>query len=223
MASSSRFDRLQDQINENANTLSEKASSLADAAEVNVDTYSDTTGSLASAASGVGVSVSSGNAEAAAATKANPTSAYDNESDEVKTIIRHIEHYALEAGSNKRLSRTDLVSLQTLLVRNLEQLVNLKSNADFAVCFKRLMTLVRENRTGAFSLNNLNRAISSLNKGNNFIDNYTKFIDMVVLFSDPTMRTTYVRRYNLAAGAKFAKNEYQERLIEFIRNICGVQ
>lgn len=222
MASSNRFDRLQDQMNQKAQSLSDAASSITDQNEQEVTSYAATNTALADGSSAVGSSVSSGNAQQAAATKATATSAYDNENDVVKTIIRHLEHYSLSAGKNKSLTRTEIISLQTMLVRNLEQLVNLESSGDFVVCFRRLLELVRENRTGAFSINMLNRCISALNKGNAFLDNYTKFIDMVVAFSDPTIRSTFIRRYNLVAGTNFAKPQYRERLIEFIRAISGL-
>lgn len=222
MGTSNKFDRLQDKMNQTSQSLSDQASAIADSAETPSEPLGATNVSLASSDSAVGTSVSSGNAEVAAAAKQTPESAYANESAEVKTIIRHLEYYALEAAGNKRITRTELIALQTTFARNLEQLVNLTSNGDFAVCFKRLLTLVRENRTGAFSINNLNRCVSSLSKGNTYVENYTKFLDMVITFADPTMRTVYIRRYNLAAGAQFAKADKRERLIEFIRSISGV-
>lgn len=148
--------------------------------------------------------------------------AYRDESDTVKLIVSHLENYVRNADPSKVQTPSSMIDLQKMLVRTLEQLVNLPSNADFAICFKRLMALVKKYEHGAFAPNMRLRRISSLNKGDAYLNAYIAFLDMICAFAEPGNRRTLIQRYNVAKHSLFAKPEYRERLVQFIREIAGV-
>lgn len=146
---------------------------------------------------------------------------YAGESDAVKLIIAHLEDYVLKMAPEKAQTESSLKENQSVLYRTLEQLVNLDNVADFAVCMKRLFALVRKYEDGAFAPNMRFRRLSLLAKGDKQLDKYIAFVDMVCAFATPAVRKTIIQRYNLARAAEFAKPDYRERLIEFVKAISG--
>lgn len=156
--------------------------------------------------------------ETAAKTSAD---VYAGESDAVKLIIAHLEDYVLKMAPEKAQTESSLKENQSVLYRTLEQLVNLDNVADFAVCMKRLFALVRKYEDGAFAPNMRFRRLSLLAKGDKQLDKYIAFVDMVCAFATPAVRKTIIQRYNLARAAEFAKPDYRERLIEFVKAISG--
>lgn len=213
------FDQLADQINQRAATLSETASQNSN--EKVVVEKGDATQSVAAASGATGASISVGNSVTASAATKKAVDAYAKESAEVRGIIDRLEMYSINMGKGKRILPAQIIQNQTDFVRTLEQLVNLSSNGDFAVCFRRLLTLVNENKTGAFGIDLIHRKISSISKSDTYVVNYTAFIDMVLAFSDGKNRPLFIRRYNLNASVQFIKSQYRERCIEFIRAISG--
>lgn len=212
---SKNFDQIATQAAALSATASENAASV-----VTVD-KADTTQSVSDGTSAVGSGVSVGDSVAASAAKKTAVDAYSDQSAEVQSIVNRIELYAINMGKGKRQTPSTLLQNQTDFVRTIEQLVNLSSNGDFAITFRRLLTVAYENKDGAFGIDMIHRRISELKKSDSFIINYTRFIDMVIAFSDNKNRALFIRRYNLDASVQFIKPQYRERCIEFVRSISG--
>lgn len=209
-----KFDKIQKKSQE----LSDAADAVAETAASGENDNSPVAATVATE-SAVGGSVKvSTVSETAAKTSAD---VYAGESDAVKLIIAHLEDYVLKMAPEKAQTESSLKENQSVLYRTLEQLVNLDNVADFAVCMKRLFALVRKYEDGAFAPNMRFRRLSLLAKGDKQLDKYIAFVDMVCAFATPAVRKTIIQRYNLARAAEFAKPEYRERLIEFVKAISG--
>lgn len=209
-----KFDKIQKKSQE----LSDAADAVAETAASGENDNAPVAATVATE-SAVGGSVKvSTVSETAAKTSAD---VYAGESDAVKLIIAHLEDYVLKMAPEKAQTESSLKENQSVLYRTLEQLVNLDNVADFAVCMKRLFALVRKYEDGAFAPNMRFRRLSLLAKGDKQLDKYIAFVDMVCAFATPAVRKTIIQRYNLARAAEFAKSEYRERLIEFVKAISG--
>lgn len=203
-------------VQKRAQALSDSASAQAAASASPAEENAPVSSSVASGDT-TGTSVKTSTVSEATKT----VSPYSNESDSVKLIVVQLETYVLKAAPGLRQTPASLKELQGNLIATLDQLVNLKENVDFALCMRRLLTLVKENDSKAFAANMRNRAISAQTKSDVYLTRYLRFLDMICAFAVPAVRASLIQRYNVAAGAEFAKPEYRERLIEFIRAISG--
>lgn len=205
-------------IQERAQALSETASAAQATIATGVEDNSATATSVASSED-----ISTGTTVSTSTYKETTTvaSAYANQSDRVKLIVAHLEDYVLRAAPGKVIATSELVSLQKQIISTCEQLVNLEDNAEFAICYRRLLTLAKENEDKAFSPSARYRSISQQTKGDAYLTNYLKFMDMTCAFAAPSARASLIQRWPLASSAAFAKAQYRERLISFIREISG--
>ena len=208
-------------------SIQEKSQALSDAADqISADSQDTSSENAAVSATLVTDDSATGTSASVSTVKETNTTtvsdAYSTESDTVKLIISHLEDYVLKADPSKVQTSSSILDLQKMFVRTVEQLVNLSSTADFALCFKRLLVLAKKYEDGAFAPNMRFRRISSLPKGDAYLNAYISFIDMVCAFADPATRRTLIMRYNVGKHAMFAKPEYRERIVQFVREISGV-
>lgn len=219
-----RADRLQSRMAQAA-SLSEQASKNEAEfnAKIDVPEGTDSAASTIVEESPVGVSVATA-AQEQTAPVARAVDAYADKSDIVRSIIVHLETYALEASPGKVVNPDELLSLQKMLIRTTTQLVNLPDHGEFAICFSRLLKLVRENKDGAFAGNMIFRGLSRLPQNDTILNRYRFFMDMIVAFSDPSQRRLLIKKWNLQQGSSIANTvDHQERIAAFIREISGEQ
>ncbi|CAM8750704.1 hypothetical protein CENTIMANUS_00093 [Klebsiella phage vB_KpM_Centimanus] len=209
-----KFDNIQKQ----SQALSDAADAIT---EANTSGSNDNTPVSTTVASDSAVGGSASVSTVSTASQKSAVDAYAGQSDTVKLIVAHLETYVLNMAPEKVQTDTSLKENQTILYRTLEQLVNLSDVNDFAICMKRLFALVRKYEDAAFAPNMRFRRLSLLAKGDKQLDKYINFVDMICAFAVPAVRKSIIQRYNLVRAAEFAKPEYRERLIEFVRAISG--
>lgn len=132
--------------------------------------------------------------------------------------------YAIDCDSRKILTKFQLTRQQKNMVRMINSTVNLDETQDFVQVSNYLISLVHENKTGAFSSGALFRLFDT-GIESQVVTNQTRFcLDAFLCFADPKHRAANVNVYNLINSAQLAKTSAKrDRFVAYFRRISGIR
>lgn len=142
-------------------------------------------------------------------------------SPEVVSILATLETYETAMASNVRQTADSIDAQQRRLYYALRAALNLDSGKDFVVVMERIFDFFRENRTGAFSGDLINRRCSFLPLSETQLRSYLGVVDMFGLFCEPAVRASVYRGYNRKLLLSFITDpDKRNRLETYMDNIC---
>lgn len=143
------------------------------------------------------------------------------ESPEVVSILATLEDYATNMATNVCQTPEKIDAQQRRLYYALRAALNLDSGKDFVLAMERIFEYFRENRTGAFGGDMINRRCSFLPLSETQLRSYLGVVDMFGLFCEPAVRASVYRGYNRQLLLSFITDpDKRNRLETFMDNIC---